>query len=87
MLNHVASVFLNATIFSKEFRQVRQMTDTVNAIEVPEEELSLLHLVRVTTAQGKQVIWLLTFQDRENTGNLENLIFYTGKIVATQEKF
>ena len=27
---------------------------------------------------------MLTFPDRENTGNLVNLIFYTGKIVATQ---
>ena len=41
-------------------------------------------LDRVATAQG---IWLLTFPDRENTGNLVNLIFYTGKIVATQGKF
>ena len=40
---------------------------------------------RVATAQGKQGIWLLTFPDRENTGNLVNLIFYTGKIVATQK--
>ena len=37
--------------------------------------------------QGKQGIWLLTFPDRENTGNLVNLIFYTGKIVPTQGKF
>ena len=42
---------------------------------------------RVATAQGKQGIWLLTFPDRENAGNLVNLIFYTGKIVATQGKF
>ena len=42
---------------------------------------------RVATAQGKQEIWLLTFPDRENTGNLVNLIFYTGKIVPTQGKF
>ena len=42
---------------------------------------------RVATAQGKQGIWLLTFPDRENTGNLVNLFFYTGKIVATQGKF
>ena len=42
---------------------------------------------RVATAQGKQGIWLLTFPDRENTGNLVNLIFYTGKIVPTQGKF
>ena len=38
-------------------------------------------------AQGKQGIWMLTFPDRENAGNLVNLIFYTGKIVATQENF
>ena len=37
--------------------------------------------IRVATAQGKQGIWLLTFPDRENTGNLVNLIFYTGKIL------
>ena len=43
--------------------------------------------IRVATAQGKQGIWLLTFPDRENTGNLVNLIFYTGKIVATQGIF
>ena len=43
---------------------------------------------RVATAQGKQGIWLLTFPDRENTGNLVNLIFLhrencgnTGKIL------
>ena len=42
---------------------------------------------RVATAQGKQGIWLLTFPDRENTGNLVNLIFYTEKIVPTQGKF
>ena len=36
---------------------------------------------RVATAQGKQGIWLLTFPDRENTGNLVNLSFYTGKIL------
>ena len=46
-----------------------------------------LYSLRVATAQGKQGIWLLTFPDRENTGNLVNLIFYTGKIVATQGKF
>ena len=44
-------------------------------------------LFRVATAQGKQGIWLLTFPDRENTGNLVNLIFYTGKIVPIQGKF
>ena len=37
--------------------------------------------------QGKQGIWLLTFLDRENTENSVNLIFYTGKVVATQRKF
>ena len=42
---------------------------------------------RVATAQGKRGIWLLTFPDRENIGNLVNLIFYIGKIVATQGKF
>ena len=42
---------------------------------------------RVAMAQGKQGIWLLTFPDRENTGNLLNLTFYTRKIVATQGKF
>ena len=42
---------------------------------------------RVATAQGKQGIWLLTFPDRENTGNLVNLFFYTGKMVPTQGKF
>ena len=35
----------------------------------------------MATAQGKLGIWLLTFPDRENTGNLVNLIFYTGKIL------
>ena len=45
------------------------------------------YIFRVATAQGKQGIRLLTFPDRENTGNLVNLIFYTGKIVATQGKF
>ena len=37
--------------------------------------------IRVATAQEKQGIWLLTFPDRENTGNLVNLIFYTWKIL------
>ena len=36
-------------------------------------------------AQGKQGIWMLTFPDRENTGNLINLIFYTGKILSIQQ--
>ena len=39
---------------------------------------------RVATSQGKQGIWLLTFPDRENTGNLVNLIFYTGKILKIE---
>ena len=47
----------------------------------------LIRMFRVATAQGKQGIWLLTFPDRENTGNLVNLIFYTGKIVPTLGKF
>ena len=45
-------------------------------------------VIRVATAQGKQGIWLLTLPDRENTGNLVNLIFLhrencanTGKIL------
>ena len=44
-------------------------------------------ICRVAMAQGKQGIWLLAFPDRENTGDLVNFIFYTGKIVATQGKF
>ena len=43
-------------------------------------------IVRVAMAQGKQGIWLLTFPDRENTGNLVKKI-YTGKIVPIQGKF
>ena len=39
----------------------------------------------VATTQGKQGIWMLTFPDRENTGNLVNLIFYTGKILAKRK--
>ena len=41
--------------------------------------------LRVAMAQGKQGIWLLTFPDRENTGNLVNLIFYTGKFCQHRE--
>ena len=48
---------------------------------------TLICSTRVATAQGKQGIWLLTFPDRENTGNLVNLFFYTGKMVPTQGKF
>ena len=43
--------------------------------------LSILN--RVATAQGKQGIWMFTFPDRENIGNLVNFNYYTGKIVAT----
>ena len=50
----------------------------------PRKDVTRISYVRVATAQG---IWLLTFPDRENTGNLVNLIFYTGKIVSTQGKF
>ena len=42
---------------------------------------------RVATAQGKQGIWLLTFPDRENTGNLVNLIFRQGKLWQHRENF
>ena len=35
---------------------------------------------RVAMSQGKQEIWMLTFPDRENTGNLVNLIFTQGKL-------
>ena len=31
-------------------------------------------LNRVATAQGKQGIWMFTFPDRENTGNLVNFL-------------
>ena len=34
--------------------------------------------IRVATAQG---IWMLSFPDRENTGNLVNLIFFTQGIL------
>ena len=51
------------------------------------ENALAMAFIRVATAQGKQGIWLLTFPDRENTGNLVNLIFYTGKIVPTWENF
>ena len=42
---------------------------------------------RVATAQEKQGIWILTFPDRENTRNLVNLIFYTGKLWQHGENF
>ena len=38
-------------------------------------------------AQGKQGIWLLTFSDRQNTGNLVNLIFIQGKLYQHRENF
>ena len=41
----------------------------------------------MATAQGKQGIWLLTFPDRENTGNLVNLIFTQGKLCQHRENF
>ena len=56
-------------------------------MEILTKEHGQSDIDRVATAQGKQGIWLLSFPDRENTGNLVNLIFYTGKIVATQGKF
>ena len=34
----------------------------------------------VAMAQRKQGIWMLTFPDRENPGNLVNLIFTQGKL-------
>ena len=40
---------------------------------------------RVATAQGKQGIWMLTFPDRENTGNLVNLSFTRGKLWQHRE--
>ena len=42
-------------------------------------------IIRVAMARGKQGIWMLTFPDRENRGNLVNLIFYTGKILSIQQ--
>ena len=42
---------------------------------------------RVAAAQGKRGIWLLTFPDRENTGNLVNLIFTQGKLCQYWENF
>ena len=37
--------------------------------------------------QGKQVIWLLTFPDRENTGNLVIYFFTQGKLWQQKENF
>lgn len=39
----------------------------------------------VATTQGKQGIWMLTFPDRENTGNLHNLIPTQGKYLQHRE--
>ena len=64
---------------SKEGKGVFQMMESFGVFKIS--------LYRVATAQGKQGIWLLTFPDRENTGNLVNLFFYTGKMVPTQGKF
>ena len=44
-------------------------------------------MIRVATAQGKQGIWILTFPDREKTGNLVNLMFCTGKFWQHSENF
>ena len=38
-------------------------------------------------AQQKQGIWMLTFPDRENTGNLVNLILTQGKLWQHLENF
>ena len=38
-------------------------------------------------AQGKQGIWLLTFPDRTNTGNLVNFFFTQGKLWQHRENF
>ena len=46
---------------------------------------SLCWYCRVATAQEKQGIWTLIFPDMENTGNLVNLIFYTGKNLSIQQ--
>ena len=42
---------------------------------------------RVATAQGKQGIWKSIFPERENTGNLPKIWFYTGNLTSTQGKF
>ena len=44
-------------------------------------------LFRVAMTQGKQGIWLLIFLDRENTENLVNLIFDTGKLCQQRKNF
>ena len=45
------------------------------------------YFYRVATAWGKQGIWMLTFPDRENTGNLVILIFTQGKLWQHRENF
>ena len=58
---------------------------TVNCLYLHFEFTSIS---RVATAQGKRGIWLLTFPDRENTGNLVNLFFFTqGKWCKHRENF
>ena len=52
-----------------------------------ESSLVLAIIVRVDTAQGKQGIWMLTFPDRENTGNLVNLLFTQRKLWQHRENF
>ena len=43
------------------------------------------NFIRVAMAQGKQGIWLLTFPDGENTGNLVN--FFHRENCANTENF
>ena len=64
-----------------------QYTQNAENVKILYRYQKITGIFRVARAQGKQGIWLLTFPDRENTGNLVNLIFYTGDIVPTQEKF
>ena len=69
----------------KKFKKIKGELVQFNGAE--RLSVKLHDFIRVATAQGKQGIWLLTFPDRENTGNLVNLFFYTGKMVSTQGKF
>ena len=68
------------------FRETLILSKTIDLVVFGHSNNEIT-LYRVATVQGKQGIWLLTFPDRENTGNFVNLIFYTGKIVPTQGKF
>ena len=43
------------------------------------------YMEQVAKAQGKQEIWMLSFPDRENTGNLVNLILAQGKLWQHRE--